>query len=48
MSAGLATRADLKESLTLEEAYQAYEVLLVRQYHEWLANDNLKKEIANG
>ncbi len=44
MSAGLATRADLKEVLSLEEAYQAFEVLQVRQYHEWLAHDQLKKE----
>ena len=33
MSAGLATRADLKDALTLEEAYQA----LWRTFHETAA-----------
>ena len=37
MASGMATRVDLKDSLTLEEAYQAYEVLELKQYHAWLA-----------
>ncbi len=35
---------DLKERLTLEEAYELLEVLEVRNYHSWLATQRLEKE----
>lgn len=44
IAADLASMVDLKERLTLEEAYELLEVLEVRNYHSWLAAQRLEKE----
>lgn len=36
--------SELKESLTLEEAYQLMEILEVKNYHAWLASQMQEKE----
>lgn len=46
IAAGLASMVDLKERLTLEEAYELLEILEVRNYHAWLAAQRLEKENA--
>ena len=44
VAAGLASMVELKEKLTLEEAYELLEVLELRNYHSWLAQQRLEKE----
>ena len=44
IASDLASLVDLKERLTLEEAYELLEVLEVRNYHSWLAAQRLEKE----
>ena len=44
IAAEMATMSELKESLTLEEAYQLMEILEVKNYHAWLASQMQEKE----
>lgn len=44
VAAGLATYGELKEQRSLEEAYELLEILEVRNYHAWLAQQRLEKE----
>ena len=44
----IATLVELKNSITLEEAYQLDEILTVKNYHQWLGSFLAKQDAKNG
>ena len=48
IEANLAGLVELKNSITLEEAYQLDEILTVKNYHQWLGSFLAKQDAKNG